>query len=82
MWLGRRMHVTIWPSDHTHWVTVVATQGVDKVTKLTRNLEEVSLRLQSLDTLQRPNMTAVQGKATSIDTANQVRRQLRHASRS
>lgn len=47
-------------------------KGVDKVTKLTRNLEEVSLRLQSLDTLQRSNMTAVQGKATSIDTANQI----------
>lgn len=48
-------------------------QGVGDVMRLTKNLEEVSLRLQSLDTMQRSNMTAIHGKATSIDVANQVR---------
>lgn len=49
-----------------------AWQGVGDVRRLTKNLEEVSLRLQGLDTMQRSNMRAIHGKAARIDTARQA----------
>jgi NAD(P)H-nitrite reductase large subunit len=62
----------ICPDAHVTLISADAViKGVGDVRRLTKNLEEVSLRLQCLDTMQRSNMRAIHGKAASIDTAMQ-----------
>ena len=47
-------------------------QGVVEVTKITKHLDEVTLKLQELQSLRQKNMRAVQATAAGIDVNSKV----------
>ncbi len=56
-------------------------QGVGSVTRITEHLEDISMQLQSLESLTRHNLTAIEGTAMSINCAAQVAPLSDHAAR-